>query len=88
MLSGMEIVHVSRLLAQRETLKTEGKMELVSGLTYMYRVLEQSLSETESPIGNVIGPTTHPPLVYLSKHRPPSRTNRYQTLRLAGGSDR
>jgi hypothetical protein len=39
MLSGMEIVHVSRLLAQRETLlKTEGKMELVSGLTY--RVLE------------------------------------------------
>jgi hypothetical protein len=58
MLSGMEIVHVSRLLAQRETsLKTEGKMELVSGLTY--RVLEQSLPETESPIGNVIGPTTH-----------------------------
>lgn len=57
MLSGMEIVHVSRLLAQRETLKTEGKMELVSGLTY--HVLEQSLPETESPIGNVIGPTTH-----------------------------
>jgi len=57
MLSGMGIVHVSRLLAQRETFKTEGKMELVSGLTY--RVLEQSLPETESPISDVIGPTTH-----------------------------
>lgn len=59
MLSGMEIVHVSRLLAQRETfLKTEGKMELASGPTC--RVLEQSLPKTESPIGNVIiGPTTH-----------------------------
>jgi len=53
MLSGMETVHVSRLLAQRETLKTEGKMELVSGLIIIKVscTLEQSLPETEARIG-------------------------------------